>query len=334
MPEARAAPQPFAASTELSMPDVSVVLPIHDEAPVLKATLDVVRDTLVGSAVAFEIVCVDDGSVDGSTKLLAAFAETDQRIRYVPLSRNFGKEAALAAGLSTARGRAVVLMDADLQHPPELLPKMLELWQSGYDVVNAVKQARARESFSYRFMAWLFNVLIGGAAGSSFKGASDFKLLDRQVVEAVLECPERNRFFRGLVAWVGFSVVDVPFSVAPRAAGTTKWSTWGLVAYSVRNLLAFSSLPLRLVAVAGFVTLILSLGLAVQTLYRYVRGDALSGFTTVILLQLLLGGLLLTSVGVIALYLSEIYDEVKRRPVFVIRRPRGATGENTAERRR
>jgi len=334
MPEARGASRALETSTELTVPEVSVVLPIHDEAPALQATLDVVRETLAGSAVGFEIVCVDDGSVDGSAALLAGFAQSDPRIRCVPLSRNFGKEAALAAGLSVAQGRAVVLMDADLQHPPELLPKMLELWRGGYDVVNAVKQARSRESMAYRFMAWSFNLLIGGAAGSSFKGASDFKLLDRQVVEAVLDCPERNRFFRGLVAWVGFSVIDVPFSVAPRAAGTTKWSTWGLVGYSVRNLLAFSSLPLRLVAAAGFVTLFLSLGLAVQTLYRYVRGDALSGFTTVILLQLLLGGLLLTSVGVIALYLSEIYDEVKRRPVFVIRRPRDAAGEKTADPRR
>jgi len=163
---------------------------------------------------------------------------------------------------------------------------------------------------------------MGGAAGESFRGASDFKLLDRQVIEALAQCSERSRFFRGLVTWVGFRTAEVPFAVQPRAAGRTKWSVWGLVRYSIRNLVAFSALPLKLVATSGFVTLVFAAGLAVQTLWRYLAGRAVSGFTTVILLQLILGGLLLTSVGIIAVYVAEIYDEVKRRPVFVVKRPR------------
>lgn len=228
----------------------------------------------------------------------------------------------MAAGLAEARGRAVLLMDADLQHPPDLIPRMVELWDQGYDVVSAVKETRARESLLYRAMTGLFNKLMGGAAGGSFRGASDFKLLDRQVVDALASCPENTRFFRGLVTWVGFRTATIPFKVAERVAGTTKWSPFGLVRYSLRNLIAFSALPLKLVAAVGFGTLVFAGGLAAQTLWRYLAGQALSGFTTVILLQLILGGLLLSGIGVIALYIAELYEEVKRRPVFLVRRQR------------
>lgn len=305
----------------MSAPDVSVVLPVYEEEEGIGAALDAVRAHLSTTGAAFEVIAVDDGSRDATVARLEEAAGADDRVQVVRLARNFGKEAALAAGLDAARGRAVILMDADLQHPPELLPRMVELWREGHDVVSAVKEARSRESLTYRLFAGLFNALMGRAAGASFHGASDYKLLDRQVVDALARCPERNRFFRGLVTWVGFRTAEVPFSVRERTAGRTKWSTWGLLKYSLRNLIAFTALPLKLVAVAGFVTLLFAAGLAVQTLGRYLAGRAVSGFTTVILLQLILGGLLLTSVGVIAMYIAEIYDEVKRRPVFVLRKP-------------
>lgn len=306
--------------------DVSVVIPAYNEADVVERCLDVVRAQLGGhlakTARSFEIVCVDDGSRDGTPEALRLASEADPRVRVVSLSRNFGKEAAMAAGLEAARGRAVLLMDADLQHPPDLIPRMVDLWGEGNEVVSAVKEARARESLVYRAMAGLFNALMGGAAGQSFRGSSDFKLLDRQVVDALAACPERSRFFRGLVTWIGFKTAEIPFTVAARAGGETKWSLGGLVRYSMKNLIAFSSMPLKLVAAMGFGTLVFAAGLGAQTLYRYLAGQAVSGFTTVILLQLILGGLTLTSLGVIALYVAEIYDEVKRRPVFVLRRPR------------
>jgi dolichol-phosphate mannosyltransferase len=304
----------------VSTPEISVVIPVYDEEEGIEQALGVVREELEKTGAAFEIVAVDDGSRDGTLTQLRRVSEADARVQVVQLSRNFGKEAALAAGLDATRGRAVIVMDADLQHPPEIIPRMVELWRQGNEVVSAVKEARAREGVTYRMMAGLFNMLMGGAAGRSFRGASDFKLLDRQVIDALAACPERNRFFRGLVTWVGFRTAEVPFTVQARAAGRTKWSLWGLFRYSLRNLIAFSALPLKLVAVAGFVTLVLAGGLAVQTLWRYLAGHAVSGFTTVILLQLILGGLLLTSVGVIAVYISEIYDEVKRRPMFVVRK--------------
>jgi glycosyltransferase involved in cell wall biosynthesis len=305
--------------------DLSVVLPMHNEEQMVDRALGELTKTLTALGRSFELVCVDDGSRDATLALLQAQAARDARVVPVTLSRNFGKEAALAAGLASARGRAVIVMDADLQHPVELLPKLVELWEQGHEVVSAVKQTRTRESLTYRSLAKLFNLLMGGAAGTNFQGASDFKLLDREVVDALVALPERHRFFRGLVTWVGYRTCEVPFDVAERAAGTTKWSPLGLVRYSLRNLVAFSALPLRAVAALGFVTLLFAGGLAVQTLYRYLRGDALSGFTTVILLQLILGGLLLTSVGVIAVYLSAIYEELKGRPLFIVRKPAPAS---------
>ncbi|MFT3923188.1 MAG: glycosyltransferase family 2 protein [Myxococcales bacterium] len=305
--------------------ELSVVLPMHNEEAVVDRVLAEVTASLAATGRSFEVVCVDDGSRDATLRLLRDWQARDGRVVALPLSRNFGKEAALAAGLAAARGRAVIVMDADLQHPVEVIAKMIALWDEGAEVVSGVKIERQRESFVYRAFAKLFNALMAGAAGASFQGASDFKLLDREVVDTLVALPERNRFFRGLVSWVGYRTAEVPFSVAERVAGTSKWSPIGLVRYSLRNLVAFSALPLRLVAGLGFVTLLFAAGLAVQTLYRYVRGDALSGFTTVILLQLILGGLLLTSVGVIAVYLSAIYEELKGRPLFIVRKRDTAT---------
>jgi polyisoprenyl-phosphate glycosyltransferase len=324
---ASAEPEPGSTAAAVE-PTLSVVVPIYNEAAVIEQCLLALDEQLAPLGCSYEVVCVDDGSTDETPQRLGARADADARVRVVTLSRNFGKESAIAAGIQVARGQAVVLMDADMQHPPELIPRMLELWEQGHDVVNAVKQARVRESLVYRTLAGTFNLLMGGASKSSFRGASDFKLIDRQVVEALLQLPERNRFFRGLIAWVGFRTAVVPFTVAARAAGKTKWSTQDLLAYSLRNLLAFSAFPLRVVTAAGFGTLIFAVLLAFWTVFRYVRGDALSGFTTVILLQLILDGLLLASVGVIALYLAEMFAEVKQRPTFIVRderRPRSET---------
>ncbi len=299
---------------------LSVVLPIYNEVEVLDRALEAITATLVGTGKSFEIVCVNDGSTDGSAERLSAVSKSFPEARCIHLSRNFGKDAALSAGLDAARGQAVIVMDADLQHPPALLPELVGAWEEGYQVVSGIKSSRGEESLSYRLMARAFNTLMGGAAGVNFQGASDFKLLDRQAVDAIANLPEKTRFFRGLVTWVGFRTKEVPFEVAERVAGTSKWGTRALVRYSLRNLLAFSAFPLRLVALAGVLTLVLSGLLAVWTLYRWARGDALTGFTTVILLQLFIGGLLLSGVGVIAVYLGAIYEEIKSRPTYVVNR--------------
>lgn len=303
-------------------PQISVVLPMYNEAEMVDRVLQVVGAQLQELGRTYEIVCVDDGSSDDTGALLDAAAQADDRVVPVQFTRNFGKEAALAAGLAAARGDAVLLLDADLQHPPELIPKLVERWEQGFEVVEAVKADRGRESPVYNLAATAFYSLMGSAAGDRLAGSSDFKLLDRQVVDALAELPERNRFFRGLVAWVGFRVARVPFEVQARAAGTTSWTVMGLARYALRNVVSFSSTPLRLVAWIGFATIVFDVLLGIQTLWNWWRGAAVTGFTTVILTLVGLAGLILLSQGVVAVYLAQMYEELKGRPVYVVRKPR------------
>jgi glycosyltransferase involved in cell wall biosynthesis len=311
----------------MSQPELSVVLPILDEAELIDRTLDVLAGQLSETGRSFEIVCVDDGSTDGTGDRLAERSAADERVVPVTFSRNFGKEAAVLAGLEVARGRAVVILDADLQHPPELVPEMVRRWEAGFDVVDAVKVDRGRESWLYRRLVGVFHAMLGEATGIDWAGASDFKLLDRQVVDALLACPERSRFFRGLVAWAGFRVTRLPFEVAERPVGRSKWLPFQLITYSLRNLVAFSPAPLRVISWIGLITVVAGAFVAGQTLYNYWTGEALGGFTTVILLIYWLSGLILLSLGVIGYYLSQMYEEQKARPLFIVRRDRGAPAE-------
>lgn len=308
--------------SESESPVFSVVVPVHNEAEGLRGTLGRIREALLKLGRPYEIVVVDDGSTDYSGGILRETASTEPRLVCLTLTRRFGKEAALAAGLSAARGEAVILMDADGQHPPELIPEMVRLWEEGCDVVEGVRRDRGEEGMPHRLLTRAFYGLLGRAVGRDLQGATDYKLLDRQAVEALLECGERNRFFRGLVAWIGFRTVEVPFVAATRHGGTSKWSLADLLGYSVRSLLAFTSLPLRIVAGAGLVMVLLGAILALQTLWNWSSGRAVSGFTTVILVELILGGLVLTSLGVIAAYLALLYEEQKGRPIYLVRRPR------------
>lgn len=302
--------------------ELSVVIPMFDEAEAIAGALARVSDELVRLGRGFEVVCVDDGSRDGTAAVVSDIASRDAQVVLVQLSRNFGKESAIAAGLEAARGRAVVVMDADLQHPPEVIASMVAAWEAGAEVVTARKSDRGRESFGYRLSARLFYGGMGGALGAGVGGDSDFKLLDRQVVDVLRALPERSRYFRGLVVWVGFRTAEVPFVVAPRHAGTAKWSTFGLFRYAVANLLAFTSLPLRLVGGGAAVTIGAAMLLAAQTLWNWWTGRGLDGFTTVILVQLVLASAILGAVAVVGLYVGALYDEVKGRPIYVVRRPK------------
>ena len=303
-------------------PEISIVVPLRNEAPVVDQLAAAVREVMQGTRRSWELVCVDDGSTDDTAALLEQLAEADARIVVLQLSRNFGKESAMAAGMEVARGAAVVLMDGDLQHPPALIPELIRHWDEGFDIVNAVKATRGAESLGHRLGASVFNVLIGRAIGDNLRAQSDFKLLDRQVVQVLRECQETNRFLRGLVAWVGFRVARVPFDVSRRAGGESRWKTADLMRYSLRSLIAFSSFPLRAIAWLGFLTTGFGILLAIDTLYNYLRGVAVTGFTTTILIVIIMGGAILFSLGVVAIYLSVIYDELKGRPSYVIRNRR------------
>ena len=319
----------------MNVPEISVIVPAFNEVAVLPSLVDRLRGVLGDIAVSYEILIVNDGSSDGTEPYLETLSNGDHRIKPVNLARNFGKEAALAAGMASAAGKCLVFIDADLQHPPDLIPRMYSVWQQGSDVVNAVKRQRASEFLLYRWFASFFNRLMGDMIGRGMAGASDYKLIDRQVADVLLDCPERNRFFRGLVAWVGFRVKDLEFDVVEREIGSSKWSLAQLIRYSLSNIVAFSSLPLVAVAYVGFVTAALGFLLLVQSLVRWFMGTAAVGFTTVIAVQVLLGGMILMALGVIAIYLSRMYDEQKSRPLFVIRHRRdsGSTSENPASAR-
>lgn len=303
-------------------PELSIIVPAFDEAEALRHTIPAIVAEVETTGRSFELLVVDDGSRDGTGALLWALSGDDARIVPVTLARNFGKEAAMQAGLDAARGRAAILMDADLQHPPSLIPEMVRMWEAGHAVVDGVKVRRARESAPRRMFAALFNRLLGKTlpVGADFGGASDFKLLDREVIEALCACPERGRFFRGLVAWVGFRHGRVEFECAERAGGRTKWRPGALLRYSLGNLMAFSSAPLRAVAVAGFGVVLLGTLLALQTLWRYFAGEAVTGFTTVIVVMVIFSGAILLALGVIALYLAQMYEEQKARPLYVLSR--------------
>jgi glycosyltransferase involved in cell wall biosynthesis len=298
---------------------LSIVMPVFREGAHIPAILAAVRDALKRCDLPYELVLVDDGSPDDTWTIIAAEAKTFRAVHALRLSRNFGKESALCAGLEHARGDAVIVMDADGQHPPSLLPEMVRMWQtSGADVVEAVKRKRGRESLSSKLGALLFYLILNKLSGFHFKGASDFKLMDRKAVDAWLKMHERNVFFRGMTVWMGFNTVQVHFEVAPRSVGQSTWSMLKRVKLALVGITAFSSFPLHLVTFAGLIFFVLSVLLALETLYLKLSGRAVSGFATVILLELIIGSLLMISLGIIGEYLARIYKEVKGRPRYIV----------------
>lgn len=298
---------------------LSLVIPVFREGRNLLGVLQAVRASLDPCNLPYELVLVDDGSSDDTWNVITAEAKLFPSIRAFRLSRNFGKEAALCAGLERARGDAVILMDADGQHPPSLLPNMVQTWQSsGADIVEAVKRKRGNESLSGKLSALLFYIILNKLSGFDLKGASDFKLLNRKAVNAWLKMGERNVFFRGMTAWMGFSTVQIPFEVVPRSGGQSTWSYLKRLKLALIGITAFSSLPLQLVTFAGALFFAFSLVLGAGTLYQKLAGHAVSGFATVILLQLITGSLLMISLGIVGEYLIRIYEEVKGRPRYLI----------------
>lgn len=300
-------------------PLISVVIPLYNEGANLPAFLSDVKAALDKTGFPFELILIDDGSPDNTWKVVSDEAGTLPAIRAVRLSRNFGKELAVCAGLERARGDAIVLMDGDGQHPPALLPDMLRLWQTtGADIVEAVKIKRGPESLSGKFGALLFYIILNKLSGFDLKGASDFKLMNRKATNAWLELQERNVFFRGMTAWLGFTTVRIPFEVARRSAGKSSWSYLKRLRLAVTGLTAFSSFPLQLVTLAGALFFVFALLLGAQTLYLKLAGRAVSGFATVILLELIIGSSLMISLGIVGEYLARVYEEVKGRPRYVV----------------
>ena len=240
------------------------------------------------------------------------------QVRGVRFSRNFGKEAAIFAGLAQARGDCVVVLDCDLQHPPEKILDMYRLWEQGYQVVEGIKSSRGKESPMHTLAAKTFYSLISNATGIDMSHASDFKLLDRRAVDTLLAMREKNAFFRALSSWIGFDTAQVEFEVQPRLEGESKWSIRSLTKYAIVNLTSFSAAPLQLITLLGLVVFVFSVGLGLWSLWQKLSGQALEGFTTVILLQLIIGSVLMICLGIIGYYVARIYEEIKDRPRYIV----------------
>lgn len=297
---------------------MSVVLPAFNEEAILLKAAETLKYILDQEKIEYELVFVDDGSRDHTWQMIEMAAKEDSHVHGVHFSRNFGKEAAIFAGLAAAAGDCVAVMDCDLQHPPETLVKMFRCWEQGYEVVEGVKRSRGKESIFHAASAGLFYKMMSKASGIDMSRASDFKLMDRRAVSVLLEMPERNSFFRAMSSWIGFRSISVEFDVQEREAGESKWSTKTLIKYAITNIVGYSSVPMQFVTGAGVLVFFMAVILGIQTLAKYFSGQAVEGFTTVILLLLILGSIIMISLGVIGYYISRIYEEVKGRPRYII----------------
>ena len=298
---------------------LSIVIPVYQEESHINSSIRVIEQVLIKNQINYEFILVDDGSRDHTWNELKIMSEHNPRITSIRLSRNFGKESALCAGLEYADGDMVLVMDSDLQHPPELIPLMVHAWmEEGYDVVEGVKSSRGKENPIYRFFAKFFYYIIYKTADINLGKASDYKLLDRRAVEAWKEMQERAIFFRGMSAWIGFDRKQIQFDVAERVNGKSKWSFLRLVRLAVNAITSYTSVPLHCITLLGIIMFFGAIALGIQTLYMKFFGQATSGFTTVILLQLIIGSSIMVSLGMIGIYLTKIYKEVKGRPRYLV----------------
>lgn len=297
---------------------ISIILPSYNEQDNIFPTYDAISSILSQHHIEYELIFIDDGSIDNTYVNICHLSKQHNTVKGISFSRNFGKEAAIFAGLEASSGDCAVIMDCDLQHPPKLLPQMYELWENGYEVVEAVKSDRGTESVFHRTCANTFYGIISRVTKMDMKNASDFKLLDRKAIDSLLLMPERTPFFRALSSWVGFRTVQIPFEVQDRTIGTSKWSFWSLMKYALQNITSFSGAPMQIVTILGWLMFILSIGFSVEALYRYFTGTAVEGFTTVIIMLSWIGSVLMISLGIIGHYISRIYDEIKARPRYII----------------
>ena len=297
---------------------LSVIVPAYNEELSVERAYYTISKILREADIDNEIIFVDDGSTDATYEKLKQLAEKEKNICGLHFSRNFGKEAAISAGLASAAGDCVVVIDCDLQHPPEKIVEMYRLWQSGYEIVEGIKSTRGKESKVHGFAAKKFYSIISSLVGFDMSNASDFKLLDRKVVDILNRMPERKGFFRATSFWVGFNKTSVEFDVKERLEGESKWSAVGLMKYAISNISAYSTAPMQIVTILGFVMLVITAFVSVWALVDKIRGIALEGMTTVIIILLFIGSIMMISLGVIGYYVARIYDEIKGRPKYII----------------
>ena len=297
---------------------LSVIIPAYNEELSVERAYYTISKILREAEIDNEIIFIDDGSTDTTYEKIKNLADKEKNIYGLHFSRNFGKEAAISAGLASAAGDAVVVIDCDLQHPPEKIVEMYRLWQEGYEIVEGIKKTRGKESKMHGFAARKFYSIISSVVGFDMSNASDFKLLDRKVVDILNRIPERKGFFRAISFWVGYHKTTVEFEVNERLEGESKWSAIGLLKYAVSNISAYSTAPMQIVTVLGVMMLIITAIFSVWALVDKIRGIALEGMTTVIIILLFIGSIMMISLGIIGYYVARIYDEIKGRPKYIV----------------
>ena len=301
-------------------PLISLVVPVFNEEESVDVYVQTTRGILEAERLDFEIIFINDGSHDATLQRLMALAEADKRIRVINLSRNFGKERALTAGIDHAVGDVLVPMDVDLQDPPEVIPEFLEKWREGYDVVYGIRSCRKHDSLAKRTTAALFYRIFNSFSTLQVPdNAGDFRLIDRRVADVIRQLPERNRFMKGLFAWVGFNSIGVPYERPQRAAGRTKWGNWRLWNFALDGLFSFSTLPLRVWTYIGGIVAILSFSYGSFIIIRVLMlGIDIPGYASLLTVVLFLGGLQLLSIGVLGEYMGRLFIEVKGRPLYIV----------------
>lgn len=310
------------SNSALPPTSMSCVIPCLNEAANLSVLLPELMGVLESMSMRYEIIIVDDGSTDETARAMAQWAEKHVEIIYVQLSRNFGKEAALSAGLAAAHGRVVVSLDADLQHPPALIPEMLARWQQGADMVYAVRATRADESIFKRVGTKIFYQMMRTSGGLKVpENAGDFRLMDRVVVDALLMLPERNRFMKGLFAWVGFRAEPFYYSPPERLHGTSRFKPFKLFRFALDGVTAFTTWPLRLLSLLGIGLSLISFAYGIFIVVNHwLYSDPVQGWATLITVVLFFAGVNLISIGVVGEYVARIFGEVKNRPIYLVRK--------------
>lgn len=297
---------------------LSVILPAYNEEEMIEKAADTITRILDREQIPYEILFVNDGSKDMTWARILQVCEKNPRVRGISFSRNFGKDAAMFAGIEEATGDCAVILDCDLQHPPEKIVEMYHLWEEGYEIVEGVKEDRGEESLFHKLSAALFYAILSKISGLNMKDASDFKLMDRKVLEVLKQMPEQSVFFRALSSWVGFRSCRISYVVRKREAGRSKWSYRSLFRYALSNITAFSAAPMQIITILGGFFMLLSLVLGAIALIQKFSGSAQEGFTTVIIVELLVGSMMMISNGIIGYYIAKMYEEVKGRPRFIV----------------
>ncbi len=297
---------------------LSVIIPAYNEEEIIPKTASVINSILNEANIPHELLFINDGSKDSTWSKIEEQSKLIDSVKGVCFSRNFGKESAIFAGLYECKGDCCVVIDCDLQHPPEKIVEMYRLWEQGYEIVEGVKTDRGKESGFHKFAAKSFYGIMSESVGFDMSRASDFKLLDRKAINVLLNMNEKNAFFRALSSWIGFKSTEVEYEVREREVGVSKWSTVSLIKYALTNITSFTSAPMQIVTFLGIIVFVVGLATSIEAIIRFFMGTAQAGFTTVIILQCFTGSFIMIGLGIIGFYISKIYDEVKGRPKFII----------------